>query len=252
MFAISYDPVDGLAAFAEKYGITYRLLSDEGSVAIRRLGLLNEEVQQHHAFYGIPARDTVYGVPYPGAFILDERGTVVEKRFEDSYRERETGAGILEAAFGVESSAHGPEARASADGVAIRAYLDSDTYRSMQRLRLTVELALGSGLHVYAPPVPEGYVPLAIEVEPVEGLEVGEAEGPAARPFRVDGLDEAFVVYEGMVRLVVPLTFTQRVGDQTVGVTVRYQACTTTECFTPAAVRLELSVKNVSHVERDI
>lgn len=252
MFAISYDPADALAAFAETYGITYRLLSDEGSAVIRRLGLLNEQVQQHHAFYGIPARDTVYGVPYPGAFVLDERGTIVEKRFEDSYRERETGAGILEAAFGVESSVHGPEARASADGVAIRAYLDSDTYRTMQQLHLTVELALEPGLHVYAPPVPEGYVSFAIDVEPSEGLEAGETEAPTPRPFRVEGLDEDFVVYEGNVRLALPLTFTQRVGDRTVGVTVRYQACTASECFMPAILRLELPVKNVSHIERDI
>lgn len=194
----------------------------------------------------------MYGVPYPGAFILDEAGIVVEKRFEDSYRERETGAGILEAAFGVEGSAHGPKVRASGDGVAVRAYLDSDTYRSMQRLRLTVELALAPGLHVYGRPIPEGYVPLTIDVDPVDGLEVGEVEGPAPRPFRVEGLDEEFVVYEGTVRLGLPLTFTRRAGDRTLGVTVRYQACTTMECHMPTTLRLELPVQQVSHIERDV
>ncbi len=251
MFAISYDPADALGAFAAKYGIAYPLLSDEGSATIRRLGLLNEQVGEHHAFYGVPLREGVYGVPYPGTFILDEQGVVVEKRFEDSYRERETGAGILESAFGIETSVHGPEARADAEGVALRAYLDSDTYRSMQRLHLTVELALAPSLHVYAQPVPEGYVPLTVEVAPIDGLEVGELEGPTPRPFRVDGLDEAFVVYEGTVRLGVPLTFTQRGEDQTIVVTVRYQACTATECFVPAMVRLELPLKVVNHVERD-
>lgn len=244
--------MDVLAGFAEKYGIAYSLLSDEGSVVIRRLGLLNEQVQEHHAVYGIAKRDDVYGVPYPGTFLLDERGVVTDKRFQDSYRERETGVGILESGFGLESTPLGPEARASAEGIAIRAYLDSDTYRSMQRLRLTVELVPEAGLHVYGRPVPEGYTPLSIDVAPIEGLEIGELEGPAPRPFRVEGLDEEFFVYEGRVRLALPLTFAQRTGDQTVDVTLRYQACTTTDCHIPSAVRLQLPVKAVSHIERDV
>ncbi len=252
VFAISYDSVEVLAEFAEKYGITFSLLSDEGSVVIRRLGLLNEQVAEHHAFYGIPWRDDVAGVPYSGVFVLDEQGAVAERRFIDSYRMRETGAGLLEVAFGVESTAHGTEVRAKGEGLGVRAYLDSDTYRTMQRLRLTVELAIAPGLHVYGRPVPDGFIPLSIEVEPFEGLEVGELEGPEPRPFRVEGLGEAFFVYEGAVKVALPLTFTKRVGDQTVRVAVRYQACTESDCLIPQAVRLALPVQNVSHVERDI
>ena len=37
IFGISYDSVEILAAFAEKRGITYPLLSDEGSQTIRGL-----------------------------------------------------------------------------------------------------------------------------------------------------------------------------------------------------------------------
>ena len=54
-----------LAAFSTKHGITYSLLSDVGSTAIRELGLLNEQVQEHHAHYGIERRDRVVGVPTP-------------------------------------------------------------------------------------------------------------------------------------------------------------------------------------------
>ncbi|MCA1706980.1 MAG: redoxin domain-containing protein [Actinobacteria bacterium] len=252
VFAISYDPVEALGQFAEKYGITYSLLSDVGSRVIRELGLLNEQVQQHHAFYGIPHRDNVYGVPYPGAFLLDERGVVTEKRFLDSYRMRETGAAILEAGFGMESAVRGPETRARADGLEVRAYLDSDTYRSMQRLRLAVELAIDAGLHVYGQPVPEGYIPLTIDVAPIDALEVGAMEGPAPRPFRAEGLDEAFFVYEGLVKFAVPLTFTERAGDRTIEVTVGYQACSATDCLLPSAVQLRMPVKVQSHIERDV
>ncbi len=240
-----------LGAFAEKHGITYTLLSDEGSHAIRELGLLNEQVQDHHAHYGIERRDSVVGVPYPGTFLLDEQGIVTDRRFLDSYRERETGVAILEQGFGIRSSEHGPETRASAPGLQLRAYLDSDGYRAYQRLRLTVELAIESGLHVYAEPVPDGYVALAIDVAPIEGLAVGAMEGPTPRPFTVEGLDEHFLVYDGTVQLSMPLTFTEKVGDREVVVTVRYQACSATDCLIPQAVELRLPLSERNNVESD-
>jgi peroxiredoxin len=250
VFAISYDSVEVLSGFAEKYGVQFPLLADEGSVVIRRLGMLNTQVEQHHAFYGVPMRDDVFGVPYPGSFVLDERGVIVERRFEDSYRVRETAVGILEAAFDAISGTHGAEARAEGDGVIARAYLDSPTYRMMQRLRLTVELQMESGLHVYGDPIPDGYVPLSVEIAPIEGLEVGPLEVPTPAPFRVAGLDERFVAFEGTVKATLPLTFTVATEDQTVDVTVRYQACSATDCRAPATLRFRLPLQKLAHVER--
>jgi peroxiredoxin len=250
VFAVSYDSVEVLSGFAEKYGILFPLLADEGSVIIRQLGMLNEQVERHHAFYGVPMRDDVYGVPYPGAYILDERGVIVERRFEDSYRVRETAVGILEAAFGAISGIHGAEARAEGDGVLARVYLDSPTFRMMQRLRLTIELQIEPGLHVYGDPIPDGYVPLSVEVAPIEGLEVGPLEAPPSTPFQVAGLDERFVVYEGTIKVTVPLTFTIATEDQTVDATIRYQACSATDCRMPAALRFRLPLQKLAHVER--
>jgi len=250
VFAVSYDSVELLGTFAQKYGIEYPLLADEGSVAIRRLGLLNEQVQEHHAFYGVPMRDDVYGVPYPGTFILDEHGIVVERRFTDSYRVRETAVGVLERAFGGTSRVHGAEARAAGDGVLARAYLDSHTFRVFQRLRLTVELQIEAGLHVYGQPIPDGYIPLSVEVAPIEGLEVGIVEAPAPHPFRVSGLDEQFFVYEGAVQVTVPLTFIAVTENQTLEVAVRYQACSATDCRMPETLRFLLPARWLPHVER--
>jgi hypothetical protein len=252
VFAISYDPVNALASFAEKYGITFPLLADEGSVVIERLGLLNTHVQEHHAFYGIPPRDMVVGVPYPGAFILDERGIVVDKRFHASYRERETGTGLLEAGFGKQASIHGSDVTAGDEYLTINAHLDSDTYRSMQRLRLSVDLTIASGFHVYGQPIPAGYTPLSVAVDSIDGLEVGDLEAPLPTPFRVDGLDEQFMVHAGTVRLAIPLTFTQRLGDQQLGVTVSYQLCSDTACLPPTSARMEVPVQQISHIERDV
>lgn len=238
-----------LRAFAERYGITYPLLSDEGSRVIRELGLYNPHLREHHAAYGRPVRDDQWGVPYPGTFILDERGIVVEKGFHQSYRERETGAGILLRGFGLASALAGPAARAEAAVVSVRAYLDSPHYRYFQRLWLGVELDIAPGWHVYAPPVPDGYTPLTVTVSPIEGLVSGGTTSPAPRAFAVPGLEEAFFVYEGRVRLMCPLTFTEDVGDQTLDVTVRFQACSASECLAPDAVTVRLPVRAAAHIE---
>lgn len=115
--AISYDAVEILRGFADKHGIAYTLLSDQGSKIISELGLLNERVNEQHAAYGIAMQDRHRGLPYPGVFLFDEHGRVLQKRFHQSYRERETGAGIIEQGFGITSATHGPEAHGQSDGV---------------------------------------------------------------------------------------------------------------------------------------
>jgi hypothetical protein len=254
VFALSYDPVDVLASFTEKHGITYPLLSDDGSKVIRELGMLNEHVYEQHAVYGVAPQERHWGTPYPGVFILDERGIVTEKRFHESYRERETGAGILESGFGGHSSIHDGETSAVSGGVSVRCWLDSGTYRYFQRLRLSVELEIEPGLHIYGRPIPEGFIPLSIEVEPAggspgEGIIVGEPRLPEPHAFRIDGLDEQFQVYEGTVTCTAPITFAKRdAGDQTLQVTVTYQACSASDCLPPASVTLKVPVKAEAHV----
>jgi DsbC/DsbD-like thiol-disulfide interchange protein len=189
-------------------------------------------------------------VPYPGSFLLDEQGCVMQKRFEQSYRERETGVGILEQGFGIKSAVHGAEARVQTEGVETCAYLDSTTYRFFQRLWLTVELTIAPGLHVYSQPFPEGCMPLAIEVTPIAGIVVGPPRFPPPRPYHLDGLDEDLCVYEGKVTVSVPLTFTQEGDDQTVHVTIRHQACSATDCLRPSTITLSLSVQAAELIER--
>ena len=180
--------MDVLRDFAAKYGITYTLFSDEGSRVIRALGLFNDRVYEHHAAYGIAKQDRVWGVPYPGVFVLDAHGDVVQKRFQQSYRERETSVGLLQQGFDIASTGHGAEVHAQAEGVQVCAYLDSDTYRFFQRLWLTVELTIAPGLHVYGQPVPAGYTPVSIDIAPVAGLVVGAPQWPAPHPLHVVGL----------------------------------------------------------------
>lgn len=244
VFAVSYDSVAALGQFALKHGITFTLLSDAGSKVIRELGLFDERVYEHHAEFGFLNKAEKYlGVAYPGEILLNEQGIVIQKRFQKNYRERESGQTILEQGFGVESMAHGSEAETRAEAVGVRAFLDSDHYRIYQRLRINCELAVPAGWHVYGLPIPEGYVPLTVAVTPMSGLAVEGAVLPPPHPFRIQGSDEQFFVYDGKVRCSVPVLFTKNVGDQVVQTTVRFQACSSSDCRPPSAVTLALPVK---------
>lgn len=249
VFAISYDSVPVLQAFTERNGISYPLLSDEGSVVIRDLGLLNIHLAEQSAAYGLTPRPEHQGVPYPGTFLLDEQGIIVEKRFHQSYRERETGVAVLEQGFGSHGSSHGAEVTAATGDLRVHAVLDSPTYRYHQRLWLTLEVSIAPGLHVFGRPIPEGYTPFTVEVAPLDGLIAGRPDWPEPRPFTVAGLDEQFTIYEGDLRLSLPVTFTKRqAGDQTLTVTIGYQACSETDCRPPTSLTLELPVQEAAHV----
>ena len=244
LFAISYDSVATLADFAEKHGITFPLLSDEGSRVIRGLGMLDEDLDRHHAEFGRPVRDDQRGVAYPAVFLLDGHGVVIEKRFHPKYRIRDTGTGLLEAALGIAAPRHGPEDVAGEGPVRIRAYFDSSAYRPYQQLQLTVELAIAEGWHVYADPVPTGYVALAAEIAPLEGVYAGAPIWPAGHRARVSGLEEEFSVLDGIIRGRIPVTFAAQAGrgDLRVEVAVHFQACSERTCLMPATVRVTLLV----------
>jgi uncharacterized protein len=78
----------------------------------------------------------------------------------------------------------------------------------------------------------------------------GEPNWPDPQPYRVAGLEEELSVYEETVAISLPLTFVQEGDDQTLQVTVRYQACSDTDCFLPSTIRLQLPVQGADLVER--
>lgn len=89
--AISYDSVEILDGFATKRNITFPLLSDSKSEAIKAFKLLNPDT-----------KGRLEGIPYPGTIIVGKDGKVIAKLFHDGYRERHTGEEILEAVKNVE------------------------------------------------------------------------------------------------------------------------------------------------------
>ena len=89
---VSYDSEAVLRTFAERKNVHFTLLSDPSSKTIRELGILNDTVAK---------TEPTFGIPYPGSFVLDSKGVIVAKYFEDDYRQRYTGADLLMHQFGV-------------------------------------------------------------------------------------------------------------------------------------------------------
>ncbi|UTW59697.1 peroxiredoxin family protein [Kordiimonas sp. SCSIO 12603] len=76
---VSYDSVKVLDKFTKKRGISYPLLSDDGSAIIKSFGVLNEKYKPG---------DRVYGIPHPIIVITDNSGTIKAKLFEEGYKNR--------------------------------------------------------------------------------------------------------------------------------------------------------------------
>jgi hypothetical protein len=241
LFAVSYDSLAILRDFAAAHGIDYPLLSDEGSHVMRALGLINERVQEDHAAYGIAPNPRHVNLPYPGVVVLDEAGAVVQKRFFESYRERDTGSGLVAQVLGI--VAEPASAMPVTEGVVkARGWLDSPTYAFFQRLVLTVELAIAPGFHVYGETAQDGLTSLAVEIGAIDGLEVGVARWPAGD------------LFEGVVRGTLPLTFAAPPGggDHTLDVTVHFQACDDGSCLVPAMLRLQVPIREAPLVGRTL
>lgn len=248
MFGITYDSQAELKAFAQKHAIDYPLLSDEGSRVIRELGILDEDLEAHHARFGVPTRAEQHGVAYPMTFVLDASGRVQRKIVEEHYRSRYGGSWLLEELAGVRAGANAQNDEAptrSAGIVSARAWLDSSRYFAYQRLGLHLELTIEDGWHVYGPVVPAGYTGLQIEAmsEP-PGVVLGTPRWPETRPFRVAGLDEEFAVYEGTLAVTVPVDFSINRGSGPVRleIVLRFQACSERECLPPTSLALTLTV----------
>ena len=235
VMAVSYDPVGALAQFAGEQGITYPLLYDEGSELIQSLGILNTLVQPDEA---------VYGIPFPGSYVLNEDGVIVEKFFHREYQIREAASTVLHAGFGLPVELEdNPRAEDGEPDVKVSAQLGTSDLKLRQRVDLYVRIELAEGLHVNAPPAPDGFIATAVTVTGPEGLSVGEPRYPQSEPFRIEGLDEEFSVFTGDIEVRVELNLNDRELETVpLDVEVRYQACNDHECFIPRTVQLHLDL----------
>lgn len=240
--AISYDPVASLARFTAKFGITYDLLADVGSLEIERLGMLNDTIVEEVGAWGLEFGARHNRVPFPGVFLLDEEGIVIEKKFDRSHRVRPSGSVLVADLTGEELPAL-VSGTAAGPGVGAKAWLDEGTFFPAQRLYAHVRIRIEEGLHLYVPPLAEGYVPLRVLING-PNVTAEASELPTGRSFRVEGLEETFLVVDGIVDVKIPFYVSdEATEDVTLTVQIGYQACTENVCYGPEELRIDLPIK---------
>jgi AhpC/TSA family/Disulphide bond corrector protein DsbC len=233
--AISYDSVGVLSTFAQRKGISYPLLSDADSKVIRAYGLLNQSV--------LPSSPQ-FGIPYPGTFILDPAGLVVSKYFESDFRQRYTASDILVRQYGEKlgSTSQAVETK----HLKLQSSASQTNVHWGQRIALTVDIDLKSGMHVYAPGV-EGYIPIEWKIKATPAFTPREVAYPASQQLYLKPIHETVPVYKGRFRLVQEITLgtddqvkpmLSNDGSLVIEGALRYQACDDRICYLVQTVPL--------------
>jgi peroxiredoxin len=228
--SVTSDSVAILKNYATRKEIKFPMLADSDAKVVRAFGILNETV----------AKDTpFYGVPYPGTYIINERGLVKSKYFQADSRESYTSASILTHEFGVDgkekTTVETPHLKLS--------YSASDAVLTPgRRASLLVDIELKPKMHVYAPGIEGSYKPVEWVMPESKSWSVVPVVFPPSRKLRLEAIDETVPVYEGKARfvrdlLVGPVSVVKQ-GELTVDGTFRYQACDDRMCYNPRSIPL--------------
>jgi peroxiredoxin len=234
--AVSYDSAAILKDFAGRAAIHFPLLSDSDSKTIRSLQILSEDAPHGSPFYGA-AR--------PGWFVLDARGAIVAKYFEEDASQRYTSAGILLHQFGWIP----PEAAHEVQGKQITATIgaSNSSVAPGQRIALTLDIDLPPSMHVYAPGVAD-YIPIDWKMEDSDTAEVHAPVFPRAEKLYLKAIDETVPAYRNRFRLTRDITIppenklkpaVDSSGHFVVEGSLRYQACDDRVCYIPQMLSLQ-------------
>lgn len=237
--AISYDSVSVLADFARRRGITYPLLSDEGSTTIKAFGILNTTVA--------PTNSAQYGIPFPGTFFLNRNAVVQSRVFERAYQERDTISSLLvQLGDGIAT----PATRITAPHLEVTTYTTDQTVAPGTHFSIVFDIKPARGVHVYAPGA-GGYRPIKVTVAPQAGLIAREAHYPAPVDYFFKPLNEHVNVFSGRFRIIQDVAIdasreSEAMLKKRTGFTIQgsleYQACDEKVCFTPQSVPVSWTV----------
>jgi len=250
VFALSYDEPEALADFGSAYGITYTLLSDPASEVIRSFGILNTLIDENdHPWFGIP---------FPGAYVVDAEGLITHKFFENNLAIRIGPEPLLRAARGEAADSpvadHSPPAETK-----WRIFVDGERLAIGVLRDLVVRIDVPAGRHLYADPAPEGNVPVTLNLDEAPGLVVRDVVKPASAALTLGGTGEVIQVYEGSVELRLPVTVngdliavTKEPGEITLSGELRWQTCDDQMCDLPRREKFGIAVAIAGSVPSEL
>jgi hypothetical protein len=242
--SITYDSQEILSNFGAAYKIEYPLLADVGSKAIRAFGILNTNVPEDHKM--------MYGMPWPGEYLIAPDGTVRDKLFLRNYEHRPSASEVVLRHYG---NANGNSVEINAGVLKATVSLSTDRCFPGQELGLALELRVDSGWHIYGKPLPASYQALDLILEsPL--IDEQSLELPEPHPLLLQALGETLPVYAGgftahgkvgikwsppmPAPFLKPLGAMIKPGLYEIAGTLRFQACSDEVCEPPQAIKFTL------------
>ena len=225
--------------FAEAHHITYPMLSDKGSVVIRKYGILNTNVP--------PDVTKFYGIPFPGQYMLAANGTVREKLFLPDFETRASASEVLLENFG--TGVGNNTAIVTAQDVQAKVTLSDVRGFGGQRLGVLVDFSVAPGWHVYGEPLPTGYSPTSIKFD--DDLVASQSLNfPKPTPVHFELLGETLPVYQGSFKALGDVLLKNKIaaGDHKLAGTLSFQECNDSICKLPQTVHFEIPIKVDTYV----
>jgi Thiol:disulfide interchange protein DsbD, N-terminal len=223
------------------------MLADPGSRVIGAFRMIDPDNTENN----VP----LYGrknVAYPGYFVVDPSGVIVERFVDDRYDDRRTGSSIVATMFPELLEARGTPIVAPHLQIAL-GQTDSDVTLG-SHVRLLVDLALPPNMHVYAPGV-EGYRPVELAIDPSPWFAAALPSFPPSKTLRLEAIRETVPVFERQARITVDVVVADtfelmrtiaRAPDRRQAVAVvgrlKYQACDDAVCYAPAEAALKWDI----------
>ena len=224
-----------LADFSHRRGITFPLLSDQGSVTIKAYGLLNTTVA--------PTNQLQYGIPFPGMFFLDRNAIVTCRVFETAYQERDTISSVM---IRLGKKLETAATKVSAPHLELITFTTDPVVAPGTHFSLVLDVTPARRVHVYAPGV-TGYKAIALTIVPQPGLVARLAQFPRPTDYFFKPLNEHVNVFDKPFRIIQDVMIDASRDSEallkdrtslTINATLDYQACDDKVCFNPQSVPL--------------
>ncbi len=184
--------------------------------------------------------------------MVDADGVVTEKFFNRHYATRTSAGTIRNSALGRILARHeAPTAELVDEHVKVSAFLADESLRFEYASTIYVRFEVADGYHVYADPLPEGFIATRAKVAQTDGVRIGEAVYPETHSREFPELDVTLNVYEGTTDIAIPVTLGSEIlnwpirdkpTEIAIPIEVSYQACSETVCFLPKQETLTLLV----------
>lgn len=248
--AITSDPPHRIKEFCDQHDVRYPILSDPTGIAMEAYGVRNEDIPPTELQGGGP-------MPHPGHFLISTDRRIMAREFTGDIRHRVSATTLIAEA----SDPDGDGVRLATEDLSAVIALSAAQAFGGQELAVMMSVTVAPGVHVYGATAQPPYAPLSLSFDDAL-LAEQTFHFPDAEPMRLDALDETLPVLDGdfvirgRIRLrwsppkspfaeLADFVASQAIapGDYRLTGTVRYQACSDTECFAPQSVRFELPLE---------